>query len=286
MRSLKHKKVLVFGGSGFLGSHLLKRLPNALNTGVDITNQSVVVNLIKQGWNIIINLAGISGTTESHHDISFEVNVIGSLNILEACRQAKIKPLILFSNSRQEYGRPQHLPVDELHPTNPTNLYGVHKLAVTHLAQLYYQTYNLPTIVFRTSNVYGPSPDSQKHDYNIINQWLKGRFITIFGAGRQKRDYLFIDDWVSAVIAALTTPKAHGQIFNIGYGQGSSLSSMARTIAKFTGAKIISKPWPQDWQSVETGNYVSNISKAKRILRWQPQTEFIAGVKKIHETTT
>ena len=272
MRSLKHKKILVFGGSGFLGSHLLKRLPHASDTGVDITDQSAVFNLIKQGWDIIVNLAGISGTPINSRQImvSFEVNVIGSLNLLEASRQLPHPPILFFSNSRQEYGRPQYLPVDELHPTHPTNLYGIHKLAVTHLAQLYHQTYDLPTIIFRTSNVYGKSPTNKPVNYNIVNQWLNGGPITIFGTGSQKRDYLFIDDWVNAVVAALTTPKAYGQIFNIGSGQGQSLLSMAKTIAKSTGAKIIKKPWPPDWQSVETGDYISDISKAKRILHWHP----------------
>lgn len=276
MRSLKHKKILVFGGSGFLGSHLLKRLPHASDTSIDITNQSAVFNLIKQGWDFIVNLAGISGTTRNNHNIGFEVNVIGSLNILEACHRAKIKPVIFFSNSRQEYGRPQYLPVDELHPTNPTNLYGIHKLAVTHLAHLYHQTYNLPTIIFRTSNVYGSSSNRSQTNYNIVNQWLNGKSITIFGTGRQKRDYLFIDDWVNACLAALTTRKAYGQIFNIGSGQGQSLLSMAKTIAKFTGAKIIRQLWPPEWKMVETGSYVSNITKAKKILHWQPK----------HDTTT
>ena len=238
MHSLKHKKILVFGGSGFLGSHLLKRLPHASDTGVDITDQSAVFNLIKQGWDIIVNLAGISGTPINSRQImvSFEVNVIGSLNLLEASRQLPHPPILFFSNSRQEYGRPQYLPVDELHPTHPTNLYGIHKLAVTHLAQLYHQTYDLPTIIFRTSNVYGKSPTNKPVNYNIVNQWLN----------------------------------AYGQIFNIGSGQGQSLLSMAKTIAKSTGAKIIKKPWPPDWQSVETGDYISDISKAKRILHWHP----------------
>lgn len=289
MRSLNHKQILVFGGSGFLGSHLSKRLTQLSDhtsiADVDITAKSKVNRLIASGWDIIINLAGVSGTTTSHSTTSFEVNVIGSLNILEACRQAKIKPIIFFSNSRQEYGQPQHLPVDENHPTHPTNLYGVHKLAVTHLAQLYYRTYGLPTIVFRTSNVYGPSLDRHPTQYNIVNQWLSGKLITIFGTGSQKRDYLFIDDWTNAVIAALTTPQAYGQIFNIGYGQGSSLSAMAKTIAKFTGAKVINKPWPPDWQSVETGSYITDITKAQRILHWQPKINFNIGVQKaLNET--
>jgi UDP-glucose 4-epimerase len=272
MHSLDRKKILIFGGSGFLGSHLCIRLAHAHRTNVDITDRSAVFKLIKSGWDIVINLAGISGITVKEPSTSFTVNVIGSLNILEACRRAKIKPIIFFSNSRQEYGRPQYLPVGENHPTNPTNLYGVYKLAVTHLAQLYHRTYDLPTIVFRTSNVYGPS-SSKTNNYNIINQWLSGKPITIFGTGSQKRDYLFIDDWIDAVIAALTTPKAYGQIFNIGYGQGRTLSSMAKTIAKFTGAKLINQPWPPDWQSVETGSYISDIFKARRVLHWQPSNE-------------
>lgn len=282
MRSLNSQKILVFGGSGFLGSHLLKRLPHASDAGVDITHQSAVFNLIKQDWDIIINLAGISGTVTDQPQPSFEVNVIGSLNILEASSKLKHKPVIFFSNSRQEYGRPQYLPVDENHSTQPTNLYGVYKLASTHLAQLYFKTYALPTIVFRTSNVYGSSSNrgqTNYNNYNIVNQWLNSDVITIFGTGKQLRDYLFIDDWVDACLAALTTPKAHGQIFNIGYGQGLSLSAMAKIISRLTDAKVVHKPWPQDWQSVETGSYITNISKAQKILNWRPRHTFQRGVQ-------
>lgn len=275
MRSLKHKKILVFGGSGFLGSHLLKRLPHASDTDVDITNQSAVFNLIKQGWDIIINLAGISGTAINKPQIGFEVNVIGSLNILEASSKLKHKPVIFFSNSRQEYGKPVYLPVDENHPTNPTNLYGVYKLASTHLAQLYFKTYALPAIVFRTSNVYGLS-HAESSGYNIVNRWLKSNTITVFGTGRQKRDYLFIDDWIDAVTKALTIPAAYGQIFNIGLGRGHTLLSLAKTISRSTGAKIITKPWPPEWKAVETGSYVSDITKAEKIIGWQPKHETTA----------
>lgn len=305
MHSLKSKSVLVFGGSGFLGTHLTKRLlelsarPTVtdLNSSflkvpferLDVTNKIAVSHLINHDWEAIVNLAGLSGTVASQQQVqaSFETNVISNLNILEAARYLKTKPIMLFSNSRQEYGQPQYLPVDELHPTNPTNLYGIHKLAVTHLAQLYAHTYNLPTIVIRTSNVYGPSSTRQSN-YNIVNYWLNqaanGRSITLFGQGTQKRDYLFISDWVEAVIKAIATPKAYGEIINLGLGQGITLYKMAKLISRQTGAKIIRKSWPQDWQKVETGDYITNITKAHKFLGWRPKTDFDTGIKRIFQT--
>lgn len=305
MHSLKSKSVLIFGGSGFLGTHLTKRLlelsarptvtdlrPPSFSVPfhqLNITDKPAVSKLISRGWGVIINLAGLSGTVASQQQVqaSFETNVIGSLNILEPVRHLKTKPVILFSNSRQEYGQPQYLPVDELHPTNPTNLYGIHKLAITHLAQLYAHTYNLPTIVIRTSNVYGPSSTRQSN-YNIVNYWLNqaanGQSITLFGQGAQKRDYLFISDWVEAVIKAIATPKAYGEIINLGLGQGITLYQMAKLISRQTGVKIINKPWPQDWQKVETGDYITNITKAHKLLGWRPKTDFDTGIKRTFQT--
>lgn len=287
-------KVLITGGAGFIGSHLAKKLQQQKHRVTifdlpnSITDPKLVIQTIKNKFDVIYHLAGISGTVDLDPRESFLVNVKGAINLLEAVRLYSPKTRIIFSNSRQEYGKPQYLPVDELHPTNPTNHYGVHKLTITLYAQLYSQLCNLDTVILRTSNVYeevGPLEvrPLRQPSYNVVNHWLSQaeakKDIIAFGDGSQLRDYLHIDDLVAALIQAGIIKKARGHIFNIGSGKGTSMLRMAQTIAKKFGVKVITKPWPKEWKQAETGSYVSDIKKAKKLLNWTPKISFDQAIK-------
>lgn len=284
-------KILITGGKGFIGSHLAKALNEHIVTIFDLPNSITdfksIINTVERKFDVVYHLAGLSGTVNLNPEKSFSVNVRGTINLLEAVRLYSPKTRVIFSNSRQEYGKPQYLPVDENHPQSPTNHYGVHKLSVTLYAQLYHQLCRLDTVVLRTSNIYGPDAHGFR-PYNIVNQWLsqakKGKNIILFGSGQQLRDYLYIDDFITLLIKAGTHPRASGHIFNIGYGQGRTLSFVANTIAKKFGVKVITKPWPKDWESSETGSYVSNIHKAQKLLSWKPTISVNQGIEKVTNT--
>ncbi len=295
-------KVLITGGKGFIGSRLATALKKqGENVSIfdlpdSITDLNTVTKVVKQQFDFIYHFAGISGTADLDPTQSFLVNVRGTINLLEAVRLYSPKSKIVFSNSRQEYGKPQYLPVDEKHPTNPISHYGVHKLAISMYAQLYAHLCGLDIVVLRTSNVYGPPVKKvgplalkvrpyKQPSYNIINHWLslaqQRKDITIFGSGNQLRDYLYIDDFLEALIQAGTVQTTAGQIFNIGYGQGTTMLEMAKIIAQKYGVKIVKKPWPNDWKISETGSYVSSISKASKLLSWNPQSAFIDVVNNL-----
>lgn len=281
-------KILITGGRGFIGNHLSNALRTYKVTIFDLPNSIInpkpVFNVIKKKFDVIYHLAGLSGTVNLEPQQSFEVNVLGALNILEGVRLFSPKTRIIFSNSRQEYGKSKYLPVDENHPTNPTNHYGTHKLSVTQYAQLYHEFCRLDTVVLRTSNVYGSDAQGPR-SYNIVNQWLdqarRKKNIVLFGSGRQLRDYLYIDDFVSLLIKVATISRASGHIFNIGYGQGQTLSYIAKTIAKKFNVKVVEKSWPRDWKSSETGSYISDIRKARKLLNWQPKISFTQALTKM-----
>ena len=301
-RFYKNKRILILGGSGFIGSHLAEKV---VELGCEVTvadikkprnnkieyekvsiiEPSQVQKVIKKKFPIIFNLAGVSGVVNQDVEMSFRVNCLGGLNILEAVRRYSPESKVIMSNSRQEYGKPKYLPVDEKHPTYPINFYGIQKLALTNLAMNYHMVYKVKAVVLRTSNVYGWYGLEGKQDYNVVSQWIsqadKKKTIVVFGMGKQIRDYLYIDDFLEALLRAGRYQSAVGEIINIGSAKGLSMKQMAQIITKTLGGRIVYRKWPTKWLKAETGDYVSDISKAKRLLKWQAKTSFEAGVEKI-----
>lgn len=292
--NLKDKKILITGGSGFIGTNLIKRLEKEgakvknydISDGNRIENSINLLKFIKKQFDIIYHLAGISGSTQSnkHLPTSFEVNTFATVNLLDKVIKFSPKTKVMLSSSRLEYGKSKYLPVDENHPTEPTSAYGLSKLCTTQIALIYHKIHNLDVTIFRTSNVYGSHPEIKFSGYNIINYFLdlakKNETLTIFGDGNQKRDYLYIDDFIDAIILA-STPKSAGQIYNLGFGKGTSLKEMAKLIIKIAGKgnlKLVK--WPKKYHDVETGDYVSDISKIKKELGFSPKISFAEGIKR------
>ena len=292
--NFKGKRILVTGGSGFIGVNLIKKLKELgaqienfdLLLGFDIQNEKQLESTAKKQFEIIYHLAGFSGSSQSNLSGSkcFKINTLATANLLEFL--AKYSPLtkLIISSSRLEYGKPVYLPVNEDHPTNPTSFYGLSRLLATQMALIYHQKNHLAVTVFRTSNVYGSHPKSKFSGFNIINYFIdlarQNKTLTIFGDGQQLRDYIFIDDLIEAFILAIS-PKAGGQIYNLGFGQGIRLKDMARLIVKKVGKgnlKFIK--WPKDYQEVETGSYITDITKIKKELDFVPKVDFEEGILK------
>lgn len=290
-KHLIDKKVLILGATGFIGSHLTKRLKKLkaavkVTRNIDIRNIKDLKKIIKkEGYDTIFNCIGFSGQINSNkYKIkSFGINYKGVYNILNLVKKFSPKTRVVLLGSRLEYGKALYLPVDEGHPTKPLSAYGKHKLLASRLALYYYKKYKIPTTVFRISNVYGPYLMSSFNGYNVINYFLnqavQGKNITVFGDGKQIRDYLFIDDLIELFLKTLANDCSIGKIYNIGLGKPITLHQMTSLIALIGKVKIIHKNWPTEYLKTETGDYISDITKIKKETGWKPTTTLKKGIK-------
>lgn len=291
------KKILVTGGNGFIGQHLVTRLMSLnskvdvfdISLGQDIVNAEQLKSFIKKKYDIIYHLAGFSGSAESNQEKlkCFNINLLSSINLFELILKYSPKTKIILSSSRLEYGPPMYLPVDESHPTEPTSMYGLTKLNSTQMAMIYHDQFDLDVTVFRTSNVYGPNTNKKFAGYNVINHFInlakKGKTLTIYGDGKQKRDYVYIDDFIDVLILTINK-KASGKIYNVGLGKGIAFKEMAELIVKEVGkgsVKLVK--WPKRYEQVETGSYISDISKIKNDLGFNPKISFEEGISRTLE---
>lgn len=291
--NLKGKKILITGSEGFIGSALKDRLQQLgcvvvgfdIEKGDDIRDNEKLKKAIYKKFDAIYHLAGFSGSSSSNDDVQkcFALNSIATANLITLILKYSPETKLILSGSRLEYGKPQYLPVDENHPTAPISAYGISKLASTQLALVFARSHNLKTTIFRTSNVYGPHKKSSFKGYNVINYFIdeakKGNTLTVFGDGKQTRDYIYIEDLVEAFVKGLKE-EADGQIYNLGYGQPIEFVRMIKSIVKTVGkGKVKFIKWPPDFKGVETGSYVSAIGKIKKDLGFTPKTDFEKGIK-------
>jgi len=307
---LKDKKILLLGGLGFIGKNLYIRLnksgyyvdmfsntppenndPFMKITGLgkvilgDIRNKELLEKMVPE-YDVIFSLAGLSGAKFSLENpfLDNEINCVGHLNLLEACRKYNNKIQIIFTSSRLVYGKPRYLPVDEKHPLCPQSFYAIHKLTAEYYYQLYFRLYGLKSIILRISNPFGPFQQFGHHKYGILNWFmylaLSGEPITLFGDGSQKRDYLFIDDLTDLLVLLLDRSEISGKIFNVGAGHGISLIDSIATIKKFIPNLIsVSTSWPTTDKDIETGDYVTDITKIKNSVGWRPVITFQDGIQ-------
>ena len=304
------KRVLVTGGLGFIGINVCLRLldlgaqvtvldnfvpPNPgapldalllrLQVAVaDIRDEDKVERVIRE-QQVIFNLAGKSGAADSNKTPlnDLDINCRGHLTILEACRSFNPGVAIVFPSSRLVYGKPRSLPVDEAHPVAPESIYAAHKLAVENYHLIYGHLYGLKATVLRITNPYGPLQLGDARGYGIANRFIqaavRGEQLTVFGAGEQRRDYLYIDDLVHALLLAGSKEVARGRIYNIGDDRSASLMDLAQlAIAAAGSGAIVQIPWPEEYRAIETGDFQSDISLAKRELGWLPVTQLAEGV--------
>ena len=311
---IKQNRILIIGGLGFIGKNLYLKLKNPSNlvhilSNVpldnsdpfneyvngddiiigDISDISTISDLI-QDYNVFFCLAGISGAAESFKDPSMDIqtNLLGHLNILNACKEQNRSAQLIFPSSRLVYGKPEFLPVNERHPLNPESIYAIHKLTAEYYYQLYNKAYNLNTVVFRISNPYGPFQLFGHKKYGLLNWFIYKAFnnelIEIFGTGDQKRDYLFIEDLIELFIKSIGHSTVTGKVYNIGFGKGISIVDMVKMIHEIVPeTRYIYKDWPKIYKLIETGDYVSDLKRIKHDTGWYPKTSFRDGVIKTIE---
>jgi nucleoside-diphosphate-sugar epimerase len=212
-----------------------------------------------------------------------EINVRAQISILEACRKDNPSIRILFTSTRQIYGKPVHLPVDEHHPIAPVDVNGINKTAAEKYHLLYGQLYGIPVSVLRLTNVYGPRMRIMDARQTFIGLWLRqiieGQTIRVFGDGRQLRDLNYVDDVVDAMLVASSLPAAVGEVYNLG-GEPISLVDLAKQIVDANGGGAYELvPFPPERKAFDIGSYYGNYSKIHSALDWEPKVSLKRGVE-------
>lgn len=306
--------VLITGGLGFIGSniaHALVKLGakvtivdalipnlggNRFNVGDidesieisigDVRDLELIEKLVA-GKDVVFNLAAQVDHIASMENplLDLDMSGRGALTVLEACRRTGRNIRVVFPGSRLQFGRPKNLPVAEDHPMDPLNIYAVHRLLGESYHSVYARSMGLSTCVLRLSNPFGPRQQMRHSKYGILNWFIRlaveDRDITLYGDGSQERDYFFIEDAVDAFLRAGSMAAADGQVFNLGAGKPISMSEAANTIVEVAGSgRVTCIPWPDDRSKQETGGYVTDISKIREVLGWEPRISFAEGVRR------
>ena len=214
-----------------------------------------------------------------------EINALAQLSILEVCRQHNPSIRIVFASTRQIYGRPQYLPVDEAHPIVPVDVNGINKQAGESYHLLYDSVYDIPTCVLRLTNTYGPGMRIKDARQTFLGIWihnlLRGLPIKVFGDGQQLRDFNYIDDVVDAMLLAALHPQARGEIFNLGYPEATDLKSLAaQMIAVYQSGRFEIVPFPPERKAIDIGDYYGNFDKIRTMLGWEPRIPLSLGLQK------
>ncbi|MDP2660568.1 MAG: NAD-dependent epimerase/dehydratase family protein [Dehalococcoidia bacterium] len=310
----RHKAVLITGGLGFIGSNLARRLAeleaevlvidslipdyggNLFNIdGVtdrvhvniaDVRDQNSM-NYLVRGQDILFNLAGQVSHIDSMLDpyTDLEINCRSQLSLLEACRHNNPDVKVVYAGTRQVYGKPRYLPVDEDHLLQPTDVNGINTMAGEWYHILYNNVYGVRACSLRLTNTYGPRL-LVKHNRQgfigwFIRQALDGQEIQLFGDGLQQRDMIFVDDAVEAFLLAGMSEDANGQIFNVGGKERVSLLEFVQVLVETAQCgcyKLV--PFPVERKSIDIGDYYADCSKIRRTLGWEARTDLREGLKK------
>lgn len=313
-KAFAHAGVLVTGGLGFIGSALARRLVrlgakvtlvdslipeyggNQFNIHdirekvtvdlTDVRDTAKMAGLIK-GQDFLFNLAGQTSHLDSMNDplTDLNINAAAQLSILQVCREHNRDVKIVFAGTRQVYGRPEYLPVDEKHPLHPVDVNGIHKLAGEWYHLLYEKVYGIRSCVLRLTNTYGPGMrvrDARQTFLGIwIRQLLEGEPLKIFGPGNQRRDFNFVDDAVEALLLAASEPAARGEVFNLGHDENISLRELAELMIRVNGGgKYEMIPFPPEREKIDIGHYYGDFRKIDHVLGWKPRVNLAQGLTK------
>ncbi|MCE1246846.1 MAG: GDP-mannose 4,6-dehydratase [Firmicutes bacterium] len=311
------KKILITGGLGFLGSNLAIAL---VKLGAEVTIQDALlelyggntfniepikdkvelhisdirdeasVNWLVKGKDLIFHIAAQTSHVDSMTDpfSDLDMNCRGSLILLEACRRFNPAAGIVYCGTRGQYGRLEHIPVSEDHRMNPTDIYGVNKMAAEMYHFIYHRVHNIRSVSLRVNNTYGPRHQMKHGKYGILNWFIRlamdNGTIKVFGEGSQMRDYNYVDDVTRAFIMSAACDEAWGKAFNLGSGKPVAFIDMVRIILSSAGSgKMEQVPWPKDRADIEVGDYIADFNLIEKVCGWKPEVMFDQGLKETVE---
>ena len=305
-------RVLVTGGLGFIGSNLVVRLADlgadvtiidslVEGCGANLHNIEPVrdrVRLIKadiadaadyvERWrhmDIIFNLAGEISHIHSMRwpERDLQINTVSQLRFLMAVREHLPNARVVYASTRQVYGIPDYLPVDEGHPIRPIDFNGVHKNSAAMYHRMMARAGELDCVVLRLTNVYGPRMALDIPCQGFLSTFLRcavlGRDIEVFGDGTQLRDPIFVDDAVDAFLAAGSTSTSTSMNYNVGGPDALSVKDIAEIMVQAAGTgKVMIRPFPEDRKPIDIGSYVTDSRRITAELGWKPSVRFADGL--------
>jgi UDP-glucose 4-epimerase len=312
--SLAGKKILITGGLGFIGSNLAIRLLrdgarvavcDAMIEGyggnfenlrevradveihvADVRDESAMAGLV-EGRDVVFHLAAqvshVMSLSNPYPDI--DINIKGTAALLEACRKHNPEAIVVRSGTRGQYGPAVSLPVSEEAPSDPRGLYEISQLSAEMICRTYTRIHGIRTVPLRLTNVYGPRAQMKHAQFGVVNWFVRlaldGRPIPIFGSGGILRDFLYVDDCVEALVRAAEEPAAIGEILNVGNDRASTFLEVAKVLQDLVpGAAIEFTDFTPERKAQEPGDFVSDISKIRRLLAWEPTVELREGLSR------
>jgi UDP-glucose 4-epimerase len=312
--TLAGRKVLITGGLGFIGSNLALRLVrdgarvslcDAMIEGYggnfenvreirgdveihvsDVRDESAMAALVADR-EIVFHLAAqvshVMSLSNPYPDI--DINIKGTAALLEACRKHNPEAVVVRSGTRGQYGPAVSLPVSEDAPSDPRGLYEISQLSAEMMCRTYTRIHGVRTVPLRLTNVYGPRAQMKHSQFGVVNWFvrlaLEGRPIPIFGSGGILRDFLYVDDCVEALVRAAQEPAMIGEIVNVGNDRASTFLDVAKTLQELVpGTTIAFTDFTPERKAQEPGDFVSDISKIRRLLAWEPTVDLREGLSR------
>ncbi len=304
-------RVLITGGLGFIGATLARRLV-ALGSDVLLVDSLIpeyggnlfnitdiadrlTVNIsdirdmyglrhLLHGREYLFNLAGQTSHLDSMTDplVDLEINCRAQLTLLEACRAVNPGINIVFASTRQIYGRPDYVPVDEKHILRPVDVNGVNKMAGEAYHTLYHDVYGMRSCALRLTNTYGPRMRIKDARQTFVGVWLRsvieGRDFEVWG-GEQLRDFTYVEDAADAFLLAAVTPEMAGKACNIGGHRAISLRALAETLVAVNGGGgFLTREFPAERKRIDIGDYYAEDAMFRQLTGWTPQTDLASGL--------
>jgi len=313
MDQFRGASVMITGGLGFIGSNLAIRLvelgakvtlvdslipeyggnlkniePVADKVSVNISDvrDEHSMKYLIQGQDYLFNLAGQTSHLDSMENPypDLDINARAQLSILEACRKFNPTVRVVYASTRQVYGVPESLPVDERHPVRPVDVNGINKVAGEGYHLVYNNVYGIRTAVLRLTNTYGPRMRIKDARQTFLGVWirrlLEGEPILVYGDGRQVRDFNYVDDLVRALLMAAVDERAYGQIFNLGADDPTTLKDVAAKMTSAHAGCFEVVPFPHKLKAIDIGDYYGDYRRIRSQLGWVPQVSLEEGLKR------
>jgi len=310
----RDRRVLVTGGLGFIGSNLARRLvdlgahvtivdslipddggnlfnldgyTDRLDLQITDVRDTTAINALVRDRDVIFNLAGQVSHIDSMRDpqTDLDINCRSQLTLLEACRAHSAGVRVVFAGTRQVYGKPARLPVDESHLVHPTDINGINKAAGEYYHLVYHSVFGIRACSLRLTNVFGPR-QLIRHSRQGFIAWfirlaLEGREIQVFGDGSQIRDFVYVEDAADAFLRAGASDACDGGVFNVGGREPVTHRELAALLLEEAGAGSVRYvEWPEDKKRIDIGSFYSDSTKFHRATGWAPAVSLRDGLRR------